>query len=95
MIDANDTKIAMALLSGENEVEALSREMIESYRKLAGGTGGGDQNQANETSRAEVYRQWGYMTMSLSEPAAMLTYSFGHVFNAQVGEINMSDVFLN
>ncbi|WP_318914393.1 hypothetical protein [Shinella zoogloeoides] len=33
------------------------------------------------------------MTMSLSEPAAMLTYSFGHVFNAQVGEINMSDVF--
>jgi intracellular multiplication protein IcmO len=95
MIDANDTKIATALLSGENEVEALSREMIETYRRLASGTGGGEQNQATETSRAEVYRQWGYMTMSLSEPAAMLTYSFGHVFNAQVGEINMSDVFLN
>jgi intracellular multiplication protein IcmO len=95
MIDANDTKIATALLSGENEVEALSREMIENYRKMAGGVSGGDQNQAAETSRAEVYRQWGYMTMSLSEPAAMLTFSFGHVFNAQVGEINMSDVFLN
>lgn len=95
MIDANDTKIATALLSGENEVEALSREMIENYRKMAGGVSGGEQNQAAETSRAEVYRQWGYMTMSLSEPAAMLTYSFGHVFNAQVGEINMSDVFLN
>jgi intracellular multiplication protein IcmO len=96
MIDSNDTRIANALLSGENEVETLSREMVENYRKMASsGGGGGDQNQAAETSRAEVYRQWGYMTMSLSEPAAMLTYSFGHVFNAEVGEINMSDVFLN
>ncbi|MDX4076679.1 hypothetical protein SDB63_24680, partial [Brucella sp. NBRC 113783] len=31
----------------------------------------------------------------LSEPAALLTYSYGHVFNAEVGEINMNDVFLN
>lgn len=99
MIDANDAKIGSALLAGEKAIENLSREMIESYRQLVAGSGGGDkqqqQNQSAEASRAEVYRQWGYMTMSLSEPAAMLTYSFGHVFNTEVGEINMSDVFLN
>lgn len=100
MIDANDTKIAAALMEGESSVEALSKDMMTAYRKLAeGGFGsGGDQQQGNQSAdatRSEIYRQWGYMTMSLSEPAAMLTYTFGHVFNAEVGEINMSDVFLN
>lgn len=95
MIDANDTRIASALLGGKSEVERLSRDMMQNYQKISGGSGGDGHNQAAETTRAEIYRQWGYMTMSLSEPASMLTYSFGHVFNAQVGEINMSDVFLN
>lgn len=96
LIDADDHKIATALLAGEKAVEKLSNDMITSYKRLAGGSSSeGDKNQSAESTRAEVYRQWGYMTMSLSEPAALLTYSYGHVFNAEVGEINMNDVFLN
>jgi intracellular multiplication protein IcmO len=102
LINAKDTQIANALLGDENDIAVLSRDLMDRHSLLAGplSDGGSDgpvkpKNQSTEATRAEVYRQWGFMTMSLSGPAATLAQTYGHVFNAEMGELSMNDVFLN
>ncbi|MBZ6078946.1 TraG/TraD/VirD4 family protein [Microvirga puerhi] len=46
-------------------------------------------------ARDKVLEQHGYITMQLVRATGNLTFSYGHIYNVEVGEINFRDIALN
>ena len=54
-----------------------------------------DQKAPSGGARDKVLEQHGYITMQLVRATGNLTFSYGHIYNVEVGEINFRDIALN
>tara|TARA_R110000737_G_C14623333_1_gene494015 strand:+ start:995 stop:3481 length:2487 start_codon:yes stop_codon:yes gene_type:complete len=70
--------------------EALFAAMMESLENAKSEDDGGD-----STARQEVTRQHGFITMQLVRAINNLSFNYGYIYGAEVGEIDYEDVVLN
>lgn len=58
------------------------------------GRGNGPPAPADE-SRAEVVKQHGFLTMQIVKPITDLSFNYGHIYNATIGEVDFADMARN